>query len=278
MSRNTKKFFREDDFNSNDMSEFEDVFDSKIIKSTPKSQEVEEKISDEPVVSTLVAENTQKIKKRRIFAVPFGFLMLVFSLIGIITTVSFCVGAVKSFINKDAELVKYEELLEPVVMYDPTPFDDISNADPQFLIETAIWATVTDSYESQFEIDESSGKQIVPVADVEEQFVKLFGTDVKPQHTSFIGNSFEIEYSDVLSAYLIPITGITPLYYPDVTKITTLGDSVTLDVAYISVGNIVEYENGEYVAPEPTKYMSITLRSKGGNQYISAIQVADGEQ
>ena len=29
MSRNTKNIFREDDLNSNDMSEFEDVFDSK---------------------------------------------------------------------------------------------------------------------------------------------------------------------------------------------------------------------------------------------------------
>lgn len=278
MSRNTKNIFREDDLNSNDMSEFEDVFDSKIVKKEPKSQEVEQNISDKPVVSTLVAENTQKVKKRRVFAVPFGFLMLVFSLIGIITTVSFCVDGVKSLINKDAEMVRYEELLEPVVMYDPTPFDDISNADPQFLIETAIWATVTDSYESQFEIDESSGKQIVPVADVEEQFVALFGTDVQPQHMSFIGNSFEIEYSDVLSAYLIPITGITPLYYPDVTRITTLGDSVTLDVAYISVGDIVDYEDGQYVPPEPTKYMRITLRSNGGNQYISAIQVADSQQ
>lgn len=280
MSRRKKKdMFVIEDINdesidTSDLSEFENVFDDPELNAKSPEEKNGADGKDSAFVSTLVTESPRP-RKRRLFAVPFGIVMFLLSVIGLITVVRFCVGTVQSISNHEQEMLEYEEMLKPVVMYDPTAFDDLSNADPEFLLQSAIWRTVTvDTYPDQFETDES-GRQIVPVELVEESFRTLFGSDVAPVHKSFTGYGLEIEYSDTLSAYLIPSAGITPIYYPDVLSITKRGDSITLRVGYIASTDLTEAENGVYKTPEPAKYMNITLRSKDGERYISAIQAAE---
>ena len=51
-----------------------------------------------------------------------------------------------------------------------------------------------------------------------------------------------------------------------------------LNVGYISNRAWADINNGEYVSPEPDKYMKITLRERNGDTYISSIQAADNQE
>lgn len=257
-----------------DLSEFENVFDDSEPQASARGSRRREKDEEPEVVTTLVSESPRP-KLRRILSVPFGILMFVLSVIGLIASIRFCSGAIRKITSHEQEMLTYEEMLEPVVMYDPTTFDDLSNADPVFLLQSSIWKTVTvNTYPTQFEMDES-GRQIVPVEMVEESFRSLFGNDVAPTHRSFTGYGIEIEYSETQNAYLVPSVGITPIYYPDVLSMTKRGDSVILRVGYIASADLTEVQNGVYKTPEPAKYMNVTLRSNEGEKYISAIQAAE---
>lgn len=269
MANKDKKRYEE---NTIDMAEFEDVFSSNELKSHKRTRR---KPSVSDMKPTLMPDDLPKKNRRRFFAVPFGAIMFLLSFVGLITVVSFVAGVVQNITSSEKNMREYEVFLEPVVMYDPTPFDDITNADPEFLLESAIWSAVTvDAYPGKYDTDEA-GKQIIPLEEVQNHYKRLFGTDTQPETISFSGYGFEVEYSQDLNAYLVPSTGVTPIYYPDVVKISKRGDSIILKVGYIPSGQMVESEEGVYKTPEPSKYMDITLRSKDGVRAISAIQLSD---
>jgi hypothetical protein len=70
----------------------------------------------------------------------------------------------------------------------------------------------------------------------------------------------------------VPLTGVTPLYTPDVIDKTILPNSIVLTVACLAGDAWEQGENGEMKAPVPDKHLKITLREKDGAYYISAIQ------
>ena len=68
---------------------------------------------------------------------------------------------------------------------------------------------------------------------------------------------------------------VDQLYTAQIYEIEKKGATTYLTVGYIAGGQWVQDANGDIVAPEPDKYMKITLREKGESYYISAIQATD---
>ena len=68
------------------------------------------------------------------------------------------------------------------------------------------------------------------------------------------------------------MTGVTPIYTPDVIAVQKSTDTVVVTVACLAGDAWAQAENGEMVAPSPDKYLKITLRETDGNLFISAIQ------
>ena len=110
---------------------------------------------------------------------------------------------------------------------------------------------------------------------MEKQFEYLFGTEVKPQHATITGYGYEFPYDAATKTYHIPVAGVDQLYTAQIYEIEKKGATTYLTVGYIAGGQWVQDANGEIVAPEPDKYMKITLREKGESYYISAIQATD---
>ena len=80
-------------------------------------------------------------------------------------------------------------------------------------------------------------------------------------------------FGDTLfETYTVPLTGVTPIYTPDVVNISKTTDTVVLTVACLSGNAWEQGENGEMIAPTPDKYIRITLRENNENLFISAIQ------
>ncbi len=218
-------------------------------------------------------------KKKNRFAFPIGVIALILAVIGLVSVIKFGIGAVKNITDNSAKKAEYEKFLAPVVMFDPDPFDDLTQADIPQLVNSAVWALLksengTEGYAY------SDGGIVVPQADIEKYFTSLFGNeiDLPSLHASIDMSEYDIIYDSAMQSYILPITGIESAYTPKVYDIEKQGSSVILTVGYIGNKAWVQIENGEMTAPEPDKYMKITLRERNGGMYISSIQNADAQE
>lgn len=228
-----------------------------------------------------MSEKTKKSGKNKL-AFPIGIIILILAVVGTVATVRFAANSVKKITDNSADKLKYEQMLEPVVMFDPDPFDDLSQADVSQLLNSAVWALLM-SDEGTEKYPYSEGEVfgiVVPQEDIEKYFVSLFGTeiDIASMHPSIDMSAYDITYDAALKSYILPITGVESAYTPKVYEIEEKGSSVILSVGYIGSKAWAEVADGGYEAPEPDKYMKITLRERSGGMYISSIQSVDGQE
>jgi hypothetical protein len=215
-------------------------------------------------------------------AFPIGVIASILALIGLISVISFGINTVKNISDKTAEKKEYETILAPVVMFDPDPFDDLTQADVSQLLNCAVWSLLmspegTDKY--SYSEGENFGLE-VPQKDIETHFINLFGTeiDIASMFSSIDMSEYDILYDAALQSYILPITGVESAYTPKVYSIEKQGNSDILTVGYIGNKAWVQIADGEYQAPEPDKYMKITFRERSGGMYVSSIQAVDGQE
>lgn len=226
-------------------------------------------------------ENKKQTKKNK-FAFPIGIIAIILAIVGAITVVGFVSDTVKDLTDNTAKKKEYEKLLTPVVMFDPDPFDDLNQADVSQLLNSAVWALLmSDEGTEQYAYSEGETFGIiVPQTDIEQYFVSLFGNEINiaSLHSSIDMSDYDITYDAAQQSYILPVTGVESAYTPKVYDIDKQGSSVILTVGYIGNKAWVQLEDGEYAAPEPDKFMKITLRERSGGMYISSIQAADGQE
>lgn len=228
-------------------------------------------------------QKTTRTRRRRPhpWAFPLGLAVIALAIIGAITLISAGVNGVRE-LTDDSELRQlYEKKIEPVVMNDMDPFDDIAKADMAQLLDAAIWSLLKDNInpdEYEWHDGEVSGI-LVPREDVEIQFGKLFGNVIVPIHQTIRFSALDFVYDEATGNYIVPLTGVEPVFIPKVYNIEKKADSVILTVGYISgiVWNL-DKDSGVFRAlyePEPDKFMRITLRGEDDNVYISSIRATD---
>lgn len=225
-------------------------------------------------------ENNKKGRSKLAF--PIGIIVLILAVVGAVSTVRFAADSIKKMTDDSADKLKYEQMLEPVVMFDPDPFDDLNQADVSQLLNSAVWALLM-SDEGTEKYPYSEGEVfgiVVPQEDIEKYFVSLFGTeiDIASMHATVDMSAYDITYDAALKSYILPITGVESAYTPKVYEIDEKGSSVILSVGYIGSKAWAQVADEGYEAPEPDKYMKITLRERSGGMYIASIQSVDGQE
>lgn len=217
--------------------------------------------------------NEHKTHKKgtRRWAFPLGLLIAVLAVIGAVTILVAGVNVTKKSIQKGRNFDEYNQLLIPVVMNDPDPFDDLTKANPSQLLDISIWSILKKDLSPE-NYEYSDEGMLLPEADVTEEFKRLFGTEVQPSHATVEGFGYEFTYDANRKAYVIPLTGVVPLYTPRVVKKDKKNNTVILTVAYLSGDQWEQDALGNMVAPEPEKYMRVTLREHGDTYFISALQ------
>ena len=135
-------------------------------------------------------------KKRRSWAFPLGLLVIVLVVAGVVAIVGAGVSGVKGVVERRENAMKeeYQKFIAPVIMNDPSPFDDLSQADIGQLMEAAVWSLLRSDPDPDRYPYEEGGYMVIPQADVEKQFEYLFGTEVKPQHATITGYGYEFPY------------------------------------------------------------------------------------
>lgn len=212
-----------------------------------------------------------KKRRRNPMAVPMGIIIMVFSVIGVAAVIAGIVFGVSRLTAQTAKKAEYEAFITPVVMFDPDPFDDVTKGNQEQLINSAIWALLkSDLDTSVYATDD--GNLSIPQADVEKFFSKLFGPEAKSQHTAVSGLGYEFGYDAAKQVYIVPITGVSPIYTPRVIEISKKGAAVELLVGYLGSSQWSQAENGDMIEPEPDKYVTVVLRESSEGYFVSAIR------
>lgn len=216
-------------------------------------------------------------KKRSKLNLFVGFLALLLAFVGVAAIVTSLHSKIVLDKNeKNAELYsEYESFIAPVIMNDPDTFDDVTLAEPSQLISITIWS-ILDGNLKPDKYDYTDSGMILPEKEVEEKFHKLFGNEINISHSSVDGGGIDFKYSSEKKAYIIPITGITPIYTPKVIDVSEKSSYVVLSVGYLYSEDWQQDSQGNMVAPEPGKYMKITLgKNSDTSYYVRAIQNMD---
>lgn len=213
-------------------------------------------------------------KKRSKLNLFVGFAVLLLAVVGVASIVISLHGKISSNISEKnaAAYSEYESFIAPVIMNDPDTFDDVTLADSAQLISITIWS-ILDSNLQPDKYEYTDSGMILPQKEVEEKFHKLFGNEVNISHSSVDGGGIDFKYSSEKQAYVIPITGITPIYTPKVIEAKEKSSYIILTVGYLYSGDWQQDSDGNMVAPEPGKYMKITLgKNSDTSYYVRAIQ------
>ena len=221
----------------------------------------------------------KKRKGQSKLAFPLGLAVIIFAIVGVVFAVGAGIDGVKKLTDNSAKKIEYENMLIPVVMYDPDMFDDVSSAKLDQLTICAVWGIIKDekNYPGKYVTDDQ-GNIMIPAEDVEKEFAKLFGTDVTPTHIGVKGNFDEFAFNEQSRCYLVTSAGTVPIYTPKVVEIDKTSNTVVLTVGYLAAEAWAQDSAGNFIQPEPSKYVKVTLRENDNGYYISAMQTTDSPE
>lgn len=211
--------------------------------------------------------------RKNSFAAPLGAVILLLALVGAIFLISSAWKAIASALDNSSKRTELEELLYPVLMFDPIPFESVETADQITLLQSAIWAAVLSDTSDKYNI-ELGETLTVSQSDVDAAATRLFGPDVELVHQTFGELDQSYYYSELDDAYHVPLYTQVGYYIPRITEIEKQSEELyTLTVGYVAPGNgvLVAYETE---SSEPDKYMRYDLHyNKEKKQYyITALR------
>ncbi len=226
-----------------------------------------------------IMDEVIKIKKKKRF-LPFllGLMIIIFSVIGIVSSVIFVKNHIDEHNSDNADLKAYGKYLTCVVGTDPQPFSDITKAKHEDLLNIALCTLLTDGVKTgQYEV--TNDGMVIPAADVEMYFEKLFGKDTVIVHSNVTGYGYTFTFDEAALTYKVPLAGINPTFSPVITDVARTGGLVTLKVGCIGLNHVEVEEDGSLKNAQPDKYLSITLREteNGGYNLISLSALTVGE-
>ena len=218
-----------------------------------------------------------QVKKRRRYkyAASFGGFFIALALVGVGTIVFLSIRLTSTVLDNSSEKTMFEDIIRPVVMFNPVPFEKATDIEMPNLLTYSLWSTLMGEKQNTYQFGENS-ELIVPASDLDVAAAKLFGPDVKLVHQSF--GDFETLYyfDDENSVYNVPTNAQIYVYTPSVEEITKNGDFYELNVGYIPPGLSwkTDFRGGKGV-PAPERYMVFVMQ-KTKDSY-SIVKVKDPE-
>ena len=209
-------------------------------------------------------------RHKRRWAAPLGALILVLAVIGAVSVVTSMVKAVSGAmeLSRQEQYTRYAEFIQPVVLFDPQPFDSVARADNEDLLKAAYWAAQLSHNASnepdydQITLPDGSTRYRMPVQALLEQGRRLFGVEIAP--ASFTIDGMVYQYDDAEGQLYVPQNSHSGLYMPKVTHAEKRDGKILLTVGYISTMSVG-------ADPQPVKTMLYTLRDDGGTWTVTAI-------
>ena len=201
-------------------------------------------------------------KRKRPIAAILGFLIMLFTIIGLVTTVVGAVKLVKNLFDDSDRYVQYERAIYPVVMFDPVPFSSITAADPTMLLQSSMWAVLLNEDTTKYATDEI-GFMLIPSLDLDVWCKKMFGDTVSLSHATIDSDMTSFYFDNETKMYHVPINASVVHYTPDVRAAVKNGEQTILTVDYLSPMSVATDIFKKDEAPTPDKTMYYVLDKTG---------------
>ncbi|HBT65793.1 MAG TPA: hypothetical protein DEB10_14135 [Ruminococcaceae bacterium] len=194
-------------------------------------------------------------------AAPIGLMVLVLAAIGLVSLVMAGIRAVERAQDDTPLRNELYDFLLPVMQYNPEPFSNVNESKQDALLLAAIWR-ITETERIQQLLDSSGissyamddlGRMLIPVSEIEESYMYLFGSGVTIYHHTIgdEGKSFAVEYDESQGYYHIPSTSSSSMYVNVIDSLKKKGDRIEVRVGYVLTTKIGRDEKGELIDPTP---------------------------
>lgn len=210
-------------------------------------------------------------KRKRPAAAILGFLIIVFTVIGIVTTIVGAVNVVKGWFDTSDDYIKYEREIYPVVMFDPVPFSDIKAADGTMLLQSSMWAVLLNEKTDEYATDDI-GFMLIPSIDLDVWCKKMFGDAVTLSHATIDSDMTSFYYDEVAKMYHVPINAQVIHYTPKVREVVKNGSQLILTVDYLSPMSVASDIFKQDEEPIPDKTMYYILEKTASGNVITAVK------
>ena len=214
------------------------------------------------------------------YAAPLGMLISLLAVLGVAALVFGGIAGVRKLTDTSELKEELYYFLEPVMAYNPTPFEDINTAAEQdaFLHAAAYRISLAEQLRMLLEKDETSrysvddsGRIVVPAAEMEESYAALFGADAPLTPRTLSEDT--VTYSEADGCYYVPFDSLNSGYEGVVDTVKRRGNTYIVRVAYVSIADIQLDQHGNELAPstaDATLFQTYTLEKTETGYFIKA--------
>ncbi|MDR2932822.1 MAG: hypothetical protein LBV27_06905 [Oscillospiraceae bacterium] len=178
----------------------------------------------------------QKKQRKHRYAASIGGAFVVLALIGVITVIVASLQLTGRVLDNTNEKVMFEDIIRPVLMFDPVPFESPQDVDMNSLLLYAMWGTLTSERAKNYTYSDTQ-ELMIPASDLDVAAARLFGSELKLEHQTFSDYETTYVYNAETHIYGVRVTTQLYVYTPDVREIVKEGEYYRLDVYYNPPGN-----------------------------------------
>lgn len=213
-----------------------------------------------------------KKRRKRRYAAPIGGMFILFAVLGVLTVIYLSFRLTATVLDNTNQRQMFENIVRPVVMFNPTPFETPTDIENDDLLNFSMWATLLGEKKDTYTFGETQ-ELIVPASDLNVAAATLFGPDVSLEHHSFDYFEMSYYYDTESSVYYVPVSVVFNVYTPQVETITRSGDFYELSVGFLSSGISWQTDfSGGRGEPVPEKYMNFIMERTKDGYRIAKVQ------
>lgn len=214
----------------------------------------------------------RKHNRKHRYAASVGGVFVLLAVIGIITVIVVSLSLTAKVLDNSNEKERFAKIIQPVIMFDPVPFDSPADIPMKNLLLYSMWTALTSDRAANYTFGESQ-ELVVPASDLDVAATTLFGSEIVLEHESFTDYDNFYTYDSETKSYTIHISAQFYVYTPEVREITKEGDLYCLDVYYQPPGNAWNMSPaGDKMSPFTEKYMLYYMRRSGDSYQLVKIQ------
>lgn len=211
--------------------------------------------STDSAATRRVDKNGRRRGQRR-YAAPLGIVVNLLSLIGVAAILVSGVSLIRKAANPAGLREELYYFLEPLMFYNPTPFDDIAETEQDaFLNAAAYRVSLAEQIRMLRENDENcrypsddQGRIAVPVEEIEASYRVLFGTQAPLSHHTVSEDG--LVFSETDSCYYVPFSSLGSAYRGVIDSVKHRGKRYVVRVGYVANNDIRLDEHGNEVEPK----------------------------
>lgn len=212
-------------------------------------------------------------KKKNNMHVFSGLFRFIFACV-VLTAFLIAFAIAVSVLDKGEEALgfkNYDDIIWPVVMQDPQPFDETSPPDKEIMLKASLWELAMERKNMSDAWNEEQ-QLVLPKNDVESAGEKLFG---KEQDFGGLdcNNSDFYKFDNSKNTFIVePISG-TDGFLPHTINACYEGDDVVLKVGYVSPKNQFNSKMNSIFENKIEKYAKYRLKKNlnTGNFYVLSV-------